>query len=205
MMAEIEEKYNISDAVTALGHMMRYSMNWTRQYVMLQDEINYIKNYIAIENIRYEDKLELVIDIDEEVSKQKVMKMLLQPLIENSVNHGLRSKRKDGVIKVTAYNRGDVLYIEVWDNGVGMEESKLEKVRQSICNVIESGPPSNNEILGLQGIALKNIHERIKLFYGNEFGIEIFSKFGEYTKVLIRLPLIKDFGEVNSGAKGTPG
>lgn len=205
MMAEIEEKYNISDAVTALGHMMRYSMNWTRQYVMLQDEINYIKNYIAIENIRYEDKLELVIDIDEEVSKQKVMKMLLQPLIENSVNHGLRSKRKDGVIKVTAHNRGDVLYIEVWDNGVGMEESKLEKVRQSICNVTESGPPSNNGILGLQGIALKNIHERIKLFYGNEFGIEIFSKFGEYTKVLIRLPLIKDFGEVNSGAKGTPG
>ncbi|HEX3043991.1 MAG TPA: sensor histidine kinase [Bacillota bacterium] len=191
MMAEIEEKYNISDAVTALGGMMRYSMNWTRHYVLLQEEINYIKDYIAIANIRYEDKLELFIDIDEEVSKQEVMKMLLQPLIENSINHGLRSKKKDGVIRVTAYHHGAILYIEIWDNGVGMEEARLETVRRSIRNVTESGPPSHDETLGLQGIALKNVHERIRLFYGNEFGIEIFSEFGEYTKVLVRLPLIK--------------
>jgi two-component system sensor histidine kinase YesM len=193
MMAEIEEKYNISDAITALGSMMRYSMNWNDYYVSLQEEINYIKDYIAIANIRYEDKIDLCIDVDEEVAKQEVMKMLLQPLVENAVNHGLRSKRKDGVIRVTAYKHDEMLHIEVWDNGVGMEQSRLEAVRESFFGAVESGQEGSDEILGLHGIALKNVNERIKLFYGNQFGIEIFSELNQYTKVLIRLPSIKVF------------
>ena len=191
MMAEIEEKYNISDAITALGSMMRYSMNWNNYYVSLQEEINYIKDYIAITNIRYEDKIDLCIDVDEEVAKQEVMKMLLQPLVENAVNHGLRSKRKDGVIKVTAYKHDEMLHIEVWDNGVGMEQSRLEAVRESFFGAVESGQEASDEILGLHGIALKNVNERIKLFYGHQFGIEIFSELNQYTKVLILLPSIK--------------
>lgn len=194
MMAEIEEKYNISDAVAALGSMMHYSMSWTQYYVPLQEEINYIKDYIVIANIRYEDKIDLCVEVDQEVAKQEVMKMLLQPLIENAVNHGLRSKRKDGVIRVTAYNHDEVLYIEVWDNGVGIEQSRLEAVRESIIGAPESGRDASEGMSEFHGIALKNVNERIKLFYGNPFGIKIFSEFNQYTKVLISLPSLKFSG-----------
>jgi two-component system, sensor histidine kinase YesM len=204
MMAEIEEKYDISDAITALGSMMRYSMSWTSYYVSLQEEINYIRDYVAIANIRYEDQIDLCIDVDPEVAKQEVMKMLLQPLIENAINHGLRSTGKNGVIRVTAFNHDEMFYIEVWDNGAGIEPSRLEVIRGSICGAAESGRDTSPEVSGLHGIALKNVNERIKLFYGNPFGIEIFSELNQYTKVRVRLPLIRTLGR-QADAQGASG
>lgn len=195
MMAILEYKYDISDALTALGRLMRYGMSWKRKYVLLEDEIKHIKNYIVLLNIRFYNKIELCLDIDEHLYQHEILKMLLQPVVENAVKHGLEPKGNGGVVSIRAFVENTVLIIEIMDNGVGMDNRKLQGLRQ----YLEGGKADDQQTDSNYGIGLGNVNERIQLFYGKEFGLEVESEEKVFTRVRIRLPymLSKNLGEMD--------
>lgn len=190
MMAEIEEKYEISDAITALGKMLRYSLKWMTGTVTVREEIEYIKNYLKLLNIRFDYEIYLSLNIPDKIYDMRIPKMLLQPLVENAVYHGIEEMAED----TNVYIKGIILNeeectIEVADCGKGMSEQTLQELREKIYSqtrVTEEGA---------HGIGLKNVQDRIQLYFGEEYGMEIYSKEGCFTKILLNLPIhgeIKD-------------
>lgn len=187
MMAEIEGKYEISDAVTSLGEMMRYNLRWKNDFVVLEEELNYIRNYIDIMNLRLDGLLELNIDVDKDLLDQEVLKMSLQPIVENAIKHGIIPKNlsSNGVLKVDARYLEESVIIEITDNGVGMSAAQSELLNASIQSgqTIETASVNNGN-----GIGIVNVNERIKLYYGDGYGISITSVEGEFTMVTVTMP-----------------
>lgn len=195
MLAEIEGQYTISDALTSLGRMMRYNLQWTSNHVRLRDELEHIQNYIAIMNIRYDNNLVLNINVPPVHMEQEVLKMSLQPIVENAVKHGMGSRSEGGEkleIAIHAYVSGDSIIIEVSDNGDGIPESKLKKVNlmirledaeyQQMRKELNDGESS--------GIGLRNVDQRIVMFYGKSHGIRVESAEGSFTRVTMTLPYL---------------
>ncbi|MCR5737082.1 MAG: sensor histidine kinase [Eubacterium sp.] len=186
MLAEIKEDYEISDAVTSLGEMFRYSVKWSSGMVELKEEIKYIRNYLNLLNLRFDYEIFLSLNIPQEYMKLKIPKMSLQPLVENSVYHGIEDIAEDTYIYIKVYEEGDVISIEVSDAGVGMSEETLQMLRNRLNSVDSVSEDSDH------GRALYNVMQRIKMYFGPEYGIEIYSKEGIYTKVVIQIPKEKE-------------
>lgn len=180
MMAEVKGIYNVSDALLALARMFRYNLQIDSHSVTLQEEITYLENYLKLCNIRYDYYINLSENVEDSVKRLKVPKVILQPIAENSIAHGLDELAEDTTIYLKAYIKEDRACIEMTDMGKGMDEKKLEKVREVILNG-GGGDNSTN------GIGLHNIHERIRLMYGEQYGVEIFSRENCYTKVILTI------------------
>ena len=183
MMAEIDEEYAISDAVTSLGKLLRYSMKWVSGNVLVEQELEYIKNYMALINLRFDYEIYLSLNIPEIVLKQEIPKMSLQPIIENAIYHGIEQMAEDTNIYIKGMIEGQDCIIEITDSGRGMSEETVEKLRLKIAGEIDSSGGSGN------GIGLKNVQDRIHIAFGEEYGIEIASKLGCYTKIRVRIPM----------------
>lgn len=179
MMAEVKKIYSVSDALSSLAKMFRYNLQMGEHEVTLREEIAYLKAYIRIENIRHEYEIYVSQNIDEYLLDMKVPKVILQPIAENAIIHGLDKQIEDTTIYIKAHSLEGRIFIEVSDMGKGITEKRLEEIRQKLENV-ESGGKH-------RGIGLKNIHERIRLMYGESSGIRIFSREGCFTKVQIEL------------------
>jgi len=186
MLAEVDGSTGIADAITSLGKFLRYGLKWTSEYAMLQEEVNYIRNYIDLVNLRYDFGISLETSIPPELQGYKVLKISLQPIVENSILRGILPLSRDGLLTVRAFADTDFTRIEITDNGAGMDEERLNTVRAGILseNVTEAQGKGGN------GIGLRNVNERIRLIYGEQFGIDIDSRKDEYTKVTMRLPPI---------------
>ena len=180
MMAEVRGIYNVSDALLALARMFRYNLQIDSHSVTLQEEIAYLENYLKLCNIRYDYYINLSENVEDPAGKLKVPKVILQPIAENSIAHGLDELAEDTTIYLKVYRKGDCAYFEMTDMGKGMDEDKLRKVRE----VIQNGGGGDNST---NGIGLHNIHERIRLMYGEEYGVEIFSMENCYTKVVLTI------------------
>lgn len=183
MMAEIEEQYDISDAVTTLGKLLRYSMRWTTGNVTVAEEIEYIKNYLKLMNIRFDYEIFLSLNIPECIYAQQIPKMSLQPIVENAIYHGIEQMAEDTNIYIKGLVEDKSCVIEITDAGRGMSEEEVERLYKKISGEIETTGGSGN------GIGLKNVQDRIKINFGEEYGIEIASKLGCYTKIMVRIPL----------------
>ncbi|MBJ9992520.1 sensor histidine kinase [Paenibacillus sp. S28] len=196
MLAEIEGQYLISDIMTSLGGMMRYSMEWRQDHVMLSDEIQQVQHYVSVMNIRYDGRLDLQLSIEPECLKQESLKMSLQPVVENAIKHGMsRMHSKDGnlLITISAVRRDQACVIEITDSGRGipyetlgllnqmlrMEEHAYQEVRQLF--VRKENEDGN-------GIGLRNVDQRLVMSYGVEYGIRIESQEGSYTRIIMTLP-----------------
>ena len=186
MMAEIKEEFDISDAITSLGQMFRYSMKWTSGMVELKEEIHYIKNYLNLLNLRFDYEIYLSLNIPDKYMSLRIPKMSLQPLVENSVYHGIENVAEDTYIYIKAFEEDNVVSIEVSDAGTGMSEHTLKLLRERINNTGETDETKEH------GRALYNVSQRLKMYFGPEYGLQIFSKEGLYTKVLIQIPLDKE-------------
>ena len=180
MMAEVKGIYNVSDALLALARMFRYNLQIDSHSVTLQEEISYLENYLKLCNIRYEYYINLSENVEDSIRNLKVPKVILQPIAENSIAHGLDELAEDTTIYLKAYIKGSCAYIEMTDMGKGMDADKLKKVR----DVIQNGGGGDNST---NGIGLHNIHERIRLMYGEQYGVEIFSMENCYTKVVLTI------------------
>lgn len=184
MMAEVKGIYNVSDALLALARMFRYNLKVDSHYVLLQEEIAYLENYLKLCNIRYDYYITLSENITDEVRNLKVPKIILQPIAENSIVHGLDELAENTTIYLKVYQKENVAYIEMTDMGKGMDEAELQKVRDTVT-FGGGGEHSTN------GIGLHNINERIQLMYGSEYGVEVYSKEQCYTKVILKIPVQK--------------
>lgn len=183
MMAEIDEEYAISDAITSLGNLLRYSIKWTSDNVRVEEEIAYIRNYLALINLRFDYEIYLSLNLPEEVLQQKIPKMSLQPIVENAIYHGIEELAEDTNIYIKGMTQDEECLIEITDAGKGMSESQLERLRQKIAGDVETDGGSGN------GIGLKNVQDRIRMSFGEAYGISIASKEGCYTKVTVRVPM----------------
>lgn len=176
MMAEVRGMFQVSDALLALGRMFRYNLETGSHNVTLGEEIIYLESYLQLSNIRLEYTIQLSENIEDSVRELKVPKMILQPIAENSILYGLNGLSEDTTIYLKAFIKGKDACIEMTDMGRGMDENFLEAVRKKIIK-------RDDEEKG--GIGLHNIHERIRLMYGDGYGVQIYSKKDCYTKVSI--------------------
>lgn len=192
-MAEIDENEDIATMSLALGNMFRYAIKTPSEIVTLQDEINHVKDYVSIQAIRFSNKFTLTLDIPDELYQQKVLKLILQPLVENSFYHGLNYCTAGDNITIQAKRDSTILYITVSDNGQGMTQEVLDELRAKLseeASFTELGHRNK------QGIGLKNIHSRIELYYGRGYGLSITSTPGEGTSITIKIPVLQGSGVI---------
>lgn len=184
MMAEIDERYDIADAVTNLGKLLRYSIKWESGNVRLSRELGYIENYIALMNLRFDYVIRLDMDISDELMDQRLPKVSLQPIVENAVVHGAAILAADTTISV----RGEIdrdrgrYAIRITDEGKGMDAQVLEHLRRQISGEAPASASSGN------GIGLHNVQERIVRSFGPDFGLQVSSQPGQGTTVTVTLP-----------------
>ncbi|OWR30193.1 sensor histidine kinase [Saccharibacillus sp. O23] len=193
MLAEIEDQRRISDALTSLGGMMRYNFKWTGEYVKLKDEIRHIENYIEVMNIRFDAPIELSCDIPKAYLELEILKMTLQPVVENSVKHAWQhfgeQERRQFRIEVREAEESKI-EIRMTDNGAGLDERRLAELNEEIRSAEGNGPGAAYTGVKLGGIGLRNVHQRIRLFYGEEYGLSLESGEGAYTSVVLTIPKV---------------
>lgn len=174
-MAKTNKELRISKMVEALGRLLRSAV-YKQDLITIADEEKILENYITIQKIRFEERLNFEIRVEEELGKCMIPKLTLQPIVENAVNYGLESKTGICKIWVWMIKTGEMVEIFIEDNGPGMESGYWEKLSQGLIKTRGSG------------IGLKNIDDRIKMIFGEEYGIRVDSKLGVGTKVSIRIP-----------------
>ena len=167
--------------VTALARLFRISLSKGRNIISLGDELEHARNYLTIQNIRYKNKFDYYIEADESILDLACIKLVIQPLIENAIYHGMEFMYGDGEILVKAYVNESDLYIDIIDNGLGMTEDAVQAL------LTTEGKSSKNG----SGIGLRNVNERIQLYFGKQYGIKIDSEPDEGTTITIHIPAIK--------------
>lgn len=196
MLAEIENQQAISDALTSLGGMMRYNFKWSSEYVKLRDEIRHIENYIEVMNIRFEHPIKLVIHVEMCYLELEVLKMSLQPIVENSVKHawtGVEEELEDRIIRINISETEGDIYVSICDNGMGIEPQTLSALGEAIYSKIRLSSELNGPrggVVRAGGIGLRNVCQRLQLFYGEEYGLKIQSEVGIGTTVSMILPKV---------------
>ncbi|MGB9787630.1 MAG: sensor histidine kinase [Dictyoglomus turgidum] len=174
MIAVCNDQKEIADVALRLGKILRRSLEAKGKPVSIEWELDLIRNYLEIQKYRFKD-LDYKIEIFTDIREVYILPFLIQPIVENSVVHGIEPKKGRGIIEIKIYRKEDYLVISVEDNGVGMENLELEKIL-------------NEDQENYSKIGLKNTLERIKLFYGNEYGLKIETQKNVGTKVDIILP-----------------
>ena len=170
---------NIADMITSLGILLESTMNRREEEVPLKEEIRVVKAWVEIKNWGLKNRIELVTDIQQELEEFKVIKFFLQPLVENAVLHGM-GEATHGTIWVTAEPYGERVCVTVQDNGVGMEQGKLDEILKEM--------DENSKKRHVTGIGLTSIHELMKARYGPDYGLYIESRIGYGTKVFAVFP-----------------
>jgi two-component system sensor histidine kinase YesM len=202
-MALYYEVKDIADISESLSRMFRYAVKGSN-FVKIADEISHVNEYARIIGFRFRGRFRIDVDCDEELLGETMLKMLLQPLVENAVFHGLERKLGDGrvAVRIRRAPRGDVL-LTIEDDGRGMKEQELEALRSKLSRFDDPGAIDGDT----KGIGVLNIYRRIKLFYGDVAGMTIESTPGAGTLVRISFPLkpelrMEGMGDVPSVDRG---
>ena len=177
--------------VTQLANLFRISLSRGKTIISVGDELRHAEYYMNIQKIRYKDSFEVVFDVDEEVGQYATVKLIIQPLLENAIYYGVEGMDGDGIISVSAKRTGKDVYITVSDNGFGMPPETVEKLLDEKQD--RDRPKKGHG----SGVGLLNVHRRIRLRFGEPYGLEIESEPDEGTNVRIHLPAIV-FNEENS-------
>lgn len=175
-LAEIQNNNSICAITKALSELLQYSVDNTNSMVTLSDEIQYVKNYVQVMQCKFLNPINLVVNVEEELYNCMVLKMTLQPLVENALKHGLEDKPEEYVM-IKAYKSDTGISIKIIDNGIGIEPEILENLL--------TAPDENSSHIGLN-----NVNRRIKLTFGEEYGISVYSTPGIQTTVIIDMPYL---------------
>jgi two-component system, sensor histidine kinase YesM len=186
-MAEANKTDQVIEIVRALSSFFRISLSKGKDWIPIQQEIEHVRSYLTIQKMRYRDILDYEIDVDEDVLDGTILKLTLQPLVENALYHGIKSKRNGGVIKVRARRaEPNLILLEVEDDGVGFTPYKLAQIQASLDD------DSSEITLTESGFGLENVNKRIKLYYGRQYGITLHSQYQSGTRVILVIPLQVD-------------
>lgn len=187
-LAKLKGQQDIADSIYLLGKYLREAISSKRKFILLEEEIQNIRNYVKIQQLSYGDKIQIIFQVDEALLEAVVPKLILQPLVENSIVHGIEPKIGRGRIAITARCEKKDMYLEVWDDGVGISRKQLE-------NTMEQGP--DNSGYEHTKVGLMAVHKRIRILYGETYGIHIHSAPREGTSIMIKLPINFEDEEVH--------
>ncbi|WP_138493571.1 cache domain-containing sensor histidine kinase [Paenibacillus pinistramenti] len=183
-MAEAGKSEGVIQIVKALSDLFRISLNKGRDWVMIRTELAHAQSYLVIQQMRYRDILEYRIEVDPELMEYPILNMTLQPLIENALYHGIKNKRGRGLIVISGYAEASAVILTVTDNGIGISEDRLALLRHQIMQPIQS---QEEEAQG-GGFGLQNVHQRLQLYFGSEYGVRLESTAGSGTTISVRIP-----------------
>jgi len=180
-MNENKNHEGVSAMTAALAKLFRISLSRGKEIISVSDEIEHAVSYLAIQKMRYKNKFEFTIDLPVELSGYSTLKLIIQPIIENAIYHGINKIPDKGLIDIKVEKEGQILVYSVADNGYGISGDRLETIFTSESTSKHSS-----------GVGLKNVNERIKLYYGDEYGISIESEAEVGTTVFIRIPITEE-------------
>ncbi|MEG2669820.1 MAG: histidine kinase, partial [Oscillospiraceae bacterium] len=185
-MAHLNDIPEISNVITALSDILEQSMGRDSKLIPLSKELVHIDNYIYILKVRFEEKIRFIKKIDDNTLNIMIPSLILQPIVENAVYHGIMPSHRNGILKIISYIQGDDLIIEVVDDGVGIEKENVDKLNESfnIDNNMYFDEEENNERIGME-----NVNRRIRLLCGNDYGLMVESEIGEFTRITVRFKL----------------
>jgi len=178
-LAEAGEQSKVVSMVGSLSEFFRSTLSRGKDIVSVREELQHVRSYLEIQQVRYQDILEYEITVPEELYECMIPKLTIQPLVENALYHGIKNKRGVGHIHISGYRNGDGCTLRIEDNGAGIVRERLLQVRDGILNKVLTG----KDIYGLY-----NVNERIRLNFGEQYGITIESEYGEGTVVDVLLP-----------------
>ena len=177
-MIESERYEDAVSMVQALGRLLRISLSRGKNVISVGDELQHARSYLAIQKYRYKNKFTSYFEVEPDIEQYKTIKLVIQPLIENAIYYGMEYMDGEGEIHIRAYTRDQDLYLEVEDNGPGMPEDQVEHLLTGGEKARQKG----------SGIGLKNVNQRIQLYFGTQYGLEIESEPDEGTVVRIHIP-----------------
>lgn len=178
---KLDLKDNAMLTAKSLAGFYRISLSKGNDIITIKEEVNLIDNYLSIQKLRYMEYIDYRLDFDEDILKYQIPKLTLQPLVENAIYHGLKQKGDKGLLVIKGYIEKDVIKIEVLDDGVGMSEEQIFRVLNKPINDQKS-----------IDFGVHSVDSRLKLLYGDEYGLSIESKIAEYTKVTVSLPKVME-------------
>ncbi|MCI0529209.1 MAG: sensor histidine kinase, partial [Nitrospira sp.] len=183
-MAEANKTREVIEIVRALSSFFRIALSKGKDWISIRQEIEHVRSYLTIQKMRYRDILDYRIEVDEAILEGMILKLTLQPLVENALYHGIKNKRNGGVIIVQAKrtDQNEIL-LEVQDNGIGFTPYKLARIQTEI------NADSDEITLKESGFGLENVNKRIKLYYGKQYGLSLNSQYQEGTRVILTIPL----------------
>lgn len=180
-MIQSKEYKGASEMVSALAKFFRISLNRGEDIITLQKELEHARQYLKIQNIRFQDKFEYIIEADERLYEYICPKLIIQPLVENAIYHGMEGMCGDGEIQIRLYEVKNQIQIDVIDNGEGMSQEQVEHI---LHHKVKSGSRGS-------GIGVYNVNQRIGLYFGERYGVSIVSEIDEGTTVRITMPKVK--------------
>lgn len=183
-MAEGKKNEEVVLMTAALAKMLRQSISTQDEEVLILNEIEHVKSYLTIQKMRYQDKLEYDIDVEPDIRGVRIIKLTLQPLVENAIYHGLKYKSTIGHLWIRGYQMAGAVYLEIEDDGDGMTQEELDHILEK-----HKVNMKNN------GVGVYNVQQRLQLYYGTEYGISYISEKGRGTTAIIKIPA--DGGEKN--------
>lgn len=184
-MAQANRTDQVINIVQALSNFFRIALSKGQDWITIEQEIEHIRCYLTIQKLRYHDILDYKIEVDEDILSGQILKLILQPLVENALYHGIKNKRAGGTITVRARRAGEnQARLEIIDDGVGFTPYKLGTILAALED--DEGEITSAE----SGFGLENVHRRIKLYYGKQYGLTVESKYHEGTRVTVTIPLV---------------
>ncbi|HXD11020.1 MAG TPA: sensor histidine kinase [Anaerolineales bacterium] len=181
-MAESKKTDQVVEIVSALSNFFRISLSKGMDWITIGEEVERIKSYLTIQKMRYRDIMDFKVEVDEDVTENTILKLILQPLVENALYHGIKNKRQGGTISVRARRKGQSeVLIEVEDDGIGFTPEKLAQLRAELED--DSG-----DIKMESGFGIGNVNNRIRLYYGKPYGLSVQSEYSTGTRVSLVIP-----------------
>lgn len=182
-MAEWGKNQEVVRMTSSLAKLLRRSISNEQEVVTVAEEVEYTETYLTIQKMRYKDKLEYEVLVEPEIMQERVIKLLLQPLVENAIYHGIKYKEGKGLLRILGFRKGDEMILKVQDDGKGMDSDTLAHIFEKHTQDTRSN-----------GVGLNNVNERIQIYYGEEYGLSFRSEPEKGTEAMITLPLGKEEG-----------
>ena len=177
-MAEGKKYEDVVLMTASLARLLRQSISNEDETVLIGQEIQYVKSYLTIQKMRYKDKLEFEINVDPSINSVHIVKLVLQPIVENAIYHGLKYKESKGMLTVNGYQKDGNAVIEIADDGVGMDAETLNRIFEKHKVNYRSN-----------GVGVYNVQRRLSMYYGKEYGLSYKSEKGKGTTVTVVIPI----------------
>lgn len=190
-LAISRNQFEMSEVIGALGKFFRLTFNKGNEIITIQEELDHVQYYLRVQNFRYTDKFDFFLSFEDELSNYYVPKFILQPIVENCIYHGLKQIEGQGTIVISGELRDEAIWFHITDDGQGIQPDRLEEITTAL--ELEE----TNLTYGL-----KNVHDRLKLSYGHNYGVHITSEYGMYTTVTLKIPAITEMRDLTDGSNG---